>query len=111
MDREPFGHLAHVAALAAEDREAEERRMRRLRRDGGARAFRFCAQFLVSGRDAAGARLRGRLRESPFADAQAIIEAAERAGRVLLVGHSHSYDAPIARMRALVEEGTLGAPR
>ena len=46
-----------------------------------------------------------------LADAQAIIEAAERAGRVLLVGHSHSYDAPIARMRALVEEGTLGAPR
>jgi len=46
-----------------------------------------------------------------IADAQRIIEASERAGKVLLVGHSHSYDAPIARMRALVEEGTLGAPR
>ena len=30
---------------------------------------------------------------------------------MLLVGHSHSYDAPIARMRELVEGGTLGAPR
>ncbi|HET9576318.1 MAG TPA: Gfo/Idh/MocA family oxidoreductase [Usitatibacter sp.] len=46
-----------------------------------------------------------------IADARAIIEAAARAGKVLLVGHSHSYDAPIARMRAIVEGGTLGAPR
>lgn len=53
--------------------------------------------------------------EKPMAtsidDARAIVEASERAGKVLLVGHSHSYDAPIARMRALVEEGALGAPR
>lgn len=46
-----------------------------------------------------------------LADAHAIVAAARRAGRVLLVGHSHSYDAPIARMRELVEGGTLGAPR
>lgn len=46
-----------------------------------------------------------------IADGRAIVEASERAGKVLLVGHSHSYDAPIARMRALVEEGSLGAPR
>lgn len=55
------------------------------------------------------------LLEKPMAtslgDAQAIIAAARRAGRVLLVGHSHSYDAPIARMRQLIEGGTLGAPR
>ena len=46
-----------------------------------------------------------------LADAQSMIDAAARAGKILLVGHSHSYDAPIARMRSLVEEGTLGAPR
>lgn len=46
-----------------------------------------------------------------LADAESIIAAAERAGRALLVGHSHSYDAPIARMRELVEEGALGAAR
>ena len=55
------------------------------------------------------------LLEKPMAtsilDALAIFEAARDAGRVLLVGHSHSYDAPIARMRAIVEEGSLGAPR
>jgi phthalate 4,5-cis-dihydrodiol dehydrogenase len=55
------------------------------------------------------------LLEKPMAttlpDAQAIIEAARRAGKVLLVGHSHSYDAPIARMRALVDQGELGAVR
>ncbi len=46
-----------------------------------------------------------------IADARRMIEAADRAGKALLVGHSHSYDAPIAAMRALVESGTLGAPR
>ncbi len=46
-----------------------------------------------------------------LAEARSIVEAAERGGKVLLVGHSHSYDPPIARMRALVESGTLGAPR
>ena len=55
------------------------------------------------------------LLEKPMAtsleDARRINEAARRAGRVLLVGHSHSYDAPIARMRELVEGGELGAPR
>ena len=55
------------------------------------------------------------LLEKPMAtsilDAMAIIEARERADRVLLVGHSHSYDAPIAEMRRVVEGGTLGAPR
>jgi signal transduction histidine kinase len=45
-----------------------------------------------------------------IADAQRINAAAQRAGKVLLVGHSHSYDAPIAQMRAIVESGELGAP-
>ncbi|MEP7205859.1 MAG: Gfo/Idh/MocA family oxidoreductase [Casimicrobiaceae bacterium] len=41
-----------------------------------------------------------------LADAQAMVDAAARAGVVLLVGHSHSFDAPILRARALI--GTPG---
>ena len=40
-----------------------------------------------------------------------MVAAAERAGVVLLVGHSHSYDAPIARMRELIDSGELGRVR
>ena len=43
-----------------------------------------------------------------LAEAQAMVAAAEQAGVVLLVGHSHSYDAPIARMRELIVGGELG---
>ena len=35
----------------------------------------------------------------------------ERAGVHLVVGHSHSFDAPIPRLRALVESGAFGAVR
>ena len=41
----------------------------------------------------------------------AMIGAAERAGTVLLVGHSHSYDLPIAKMREIVASGALGRVR
>ena len=55
------------------------------------------------------------LLEKPLAasleDAQRILDAARRAGKALLVGHSHSFDAPIARMREIVDEGSLGAVR
>jgi phthalate 4,5-cis-dihydrodiol dehydrogenase len=55
------------------------------------------------------------LTEKPMAirveEAQAMIEAASRAGVVLQVGHSHSYDLPIARMRQIVASGALGRPR
>ncbi len=44
-------------------------------------------------------------------EAQAMIEAAARAGVVLQVGHSHSYDLPIARMREIVASGALGRAR
>ena len=40
-----------------------------------------------------------------------MIEAAERAGVVLLVGHSHSYDLPIKTMREIVAGGALGRVR
>jgi len=42
---------------------------------------------------------------------QAMIEAARRADVCLIVGHSHSFDAPIERARALVEGGTVGRLR
>jgi phthalate 4,5-cis-dihydrodiol dehydrogenase len=55
------------------------------------------------------------LTEKPMAirveQAQAMIDAAERAGVVLQVGHSHSYDLPIARMREIVASGSLGRVR
>lgn len=40
-----------------------------------------------------------------------IIEAADRASVQVIVGHSHSFDAPIMRLRALVEGGDFGSVR
>ena len=40
-----------------------------------------------------------------------IIDAAKRADVCLVVGHSHSFDAPIARLRALIDGGAFGAVR
>jgi phthalate 4,5-cis-dihydrodiol dehydrogenase len=51
--------------------------------------------------------------EKPMAQslesARAMVEAAQRAGVVLVVGHSHSHDLPIRRMHELIESGELGA--
>ena len=53
--------------------------------------------------------------EKPIAltldEAQAITEAARKAGVYLVVGHSHSFDAPILRTRALIESGAYGPVR
>jgi predicted dehydrogenase len=53
--------------------------------------------------------------EKPMAltldDCDAMIEACERAGVLLLGGHSHSYDAPIRRLAELVRSGELGRLR
>ncbi len=53
--------------------------------------------------------------EKPMAcsldDALAMADAAEQAGRVVLIGHSHSFDLPIRRMRDLIDEGSLGRVR
>lgn len=46
-----------------------------------------------------------------LADAQAMVDAADAAGIVLLVGHSHSFDLPIQAMHRLIESGRLGAVR
>ncbi|HTO47276.1 MAG TPA: Gfo/Idh/MocA family oxidoreductase [Burkholderiales bacterium] len=40
-----------------------------------------------------------------------MIAAAERAGTHVVVGHSHSFDAPIRRTRALIESGEFGRVR
>lgn len=40
---------------------------------------------------------------------QQIVDAAARAGRLVLVGHSHSYDPPIQAMREVVSSGRIGA--
>ena len=53
--------------------------------------------------------------EKPMAltitDCRAMIEDAEAAGVQLVVGHSHSFDAPIRRAREIVETGIVGAVR
>jgi phthalate 4,5-cis-dihydrodiol dehydrogenase len=46
-----------------------------------------------------------------LAEATQMIEAAERAGVVLTVGHSHSFDEPYRAMRELIAGGTLGRAR
>jgi phthalate 4,5-cis-dihydrodiol dehydrogenase len=53
--------------------------------------------------------------EKPMAltleDCAAMIAAARSANVHLIVGHSHSFDAPILRTRALIESGSFGAVR
>ena len=53
--------------------------------------------------------------EKPLAltleDCDAVIAAANRAGVRLVVGHSHSFDAPILRLRALINSGAFGPVR
>src|SRR5262249_17602097 len=46
-----------------------------------------------------------------LAACEVMIAAAQEAGVHLIVGHSHSFDAPIARARALIESGEYGAVR
>lgn len=41
--------------------------------------------------------------------AETMVAAAEEVGRVLLVGHSQSFEAPVRAMRRLVADGELGA--
>ena len=53
--------------------------------------------------------------EKPMAtgldEARAMVQAAQRAGVILLVGHSHSYDMPIHAMRRIIDKGKLGRVR
>ena len=53
--------------------------------------------------------------EKPMAltieDCAAIVDAARRAGVHLVVGHSHSFDAPVRHLRKLIESGAFGQVR
>jgi phthalate 4,5-cis-dihydrodiol dehydrogenase len=64
---------------------------------------------------AAASRGKHVLVEKPMAlsmdEASAMIEAADRAGVYLVVGHSHSFDAPIRRAREIITGGSLGRVR
>ena len=46
-----------------------------------------------------------------LAEAQSMIDAAQRAGVALIVGHSRSFDKAIRRMRDIIAGGTLGRAR
>lgn len=50
--------------------------------------------------------------EKPMAlsleDCEVMIDVAEREGIHLLVGHTHSFNSPIVKMRALIRDGTIG---
>lgn len=46
-----------------------------------------------------------------LADAERMVEACRAAGVHLIVGHSHSFDAPIAAARAMIARRTYGAVR
>jgi phthalate 4,5-cis-dihydrodiol dehydrogenase len=46
-----------------------------------------------------------------LADCQAMIEAARTGGVKLVVGHSHSFNAPILHARAIVDSGAVGRVR
>jgi phthalate 4,5-cis-dihydrodiol dehydrogenase len=46
-----------------------------------------------------------------IAECRAMIEAAQKTNVHLVVGHSHSFDKPIARARDLIERGEFGAVR
>jgi phthalate 4,5-cis-dihydrodiol dehydrogenase len=53
--------------------------------------------------------------EKPMAltveDCATIVEAARRAGVHVVVGHSHSFDAPVRHLRKLIESGAFGKVR
>ncbi len=53
--------------------------------------------------------------EKPMAlslgECAAIIDAAQSAGVHLVVGHSHSFDAPVRHLRSLIDSGVFGAVR
>lgn len=53
--------------------------------------------------------------EKPMAltveDCTAIVDAARRAGVHVVVGHSHSFDAPVRHLRRLIESGAYGKVR
>ena len=119
-----------VELVAAADTRDEARR--RFREDFGGEAF-ATVEALVGRKDLdavyvatphqfhaeharlAAAQGKHLLVEKPMAlsvaECRAMIDAARAAGVHLLVGHSHSFDAPIRRAREIIESGVLGKVR
>jgi phthalate 4,5-cis-dihydrodiol dehydrogenase len=116
--------------VAAADPRAEARE--RFARDYGARAYEsvadLCAdpsveavyvatphQHHAEHVIAAASRRKHVLVEKPLAlsleESRAMIAAAEKAGVHLVVGHSHSFDAPIRRAREIIAGGSVGRVR
>jgi phthalate 4,5-cis-dihydrodiol dehydrogenase len=119
-----------VRLVAAADPRPEARL--RFERDYGARAYPSVAElcsdaavdvvyvatpheFHAEHAILAAARGKHVLVEKPMAltlpDCHAMIEAAHRAGVQLVVGHSHSYDAPIRKTAELIGTGRYGGVR
>lgn len=125
-----LGADRRVALVAAADPRAEARAQ--FERDYGGRAY-ASVEELCADRDvdivyvatphqfhAAHARLafaagKHALVEKPMAltldECKSMIDAARAARRQLIVGHSHSYDAPIRRTRELIASGAYGRLR
>jgi phthalate 4,5-cis-dihydrodiol dehydrogenase len=72
-------------------------------------------QFHAANVKTAAAHSKHVLVEKPMAltleDCRAMVEACQAAGVKLIVGHSHSFDAPIRRAAAIVASGEFGAVR
>ena len=121
---------ARVSLVAAADPRAEARR--RFAADFGGKGYEsvdeLCADPAIDvvyvatphqyhAQHAALAARHGKhlLIEKPIAltldDCTAIIAAARSAGVQLVVGHSHSFDAPVQRLRELIASGEFGAVR
>ena len=64
---------------------------------------------------AAAARGKHAMVEKPMAvtlaECASMIDASRRAGKHLLVGHSHSFDAPYLHAKKLIQSGAYGCPR
>src|SRR5256714_317846 len=125
-----FVHDSRVTLVAAADPRAEARQ--RFTADFSAKTYdsvaELCADPTVEivyvatphqhhAAHAALAAQHGKhlLVEKPMAltlqDCTAMIDAAKRAGLLLIVGHSHSFDGPILRTRELIASGEYGAVR
>ncbi len=121
---------ARVTLVAAADTRAEARK--RFTADFGAKSYEtveeLCAdpavdavyvatphQFHAQHATLAARNGKHLLIEKPMAitldECAAIIDAARNAGVHVVVGHSHSFDAPVQRLRALIESGEFGAVR
>jgi phthalate 4,5-cis-dihydrodiol dehydrogenase len=121
---------ARIALVAAADPRAEARR--RFAADFGAKSYEtvedLCVdpavdavyvatphQFHASHAALAARNGKHLLVEKPMAltldECAAIIDAARNAGVHVVVGHSHSFDAPVRRLRDLIESGEFGAVR